>query len=112
METGRVSRNSGVRAQCRSSSSQAKPTHAQALFLQFKAECYSGGYSQLTAFIREWRAREDKAPPELSGHKVSCGLFMSAQPCRFSSPWPDLFHITVGEAVLQRMADQARERLG
>jgi transposase len=34
---------------------------AKALFAQIKAEGYAGGYSQLTAFIRDWRGREGKA---------------------------------------------------
>jgi transposase len=34
---------------------------AKALFAQIKADGYAGGYSQLTAFIREWRGREGKA---------------------------------------------------
>jgi len=34
---------------------------AKALFAQIKAEGYVGGYSQLTAFIRDWRGREGKA---------------------------------------------------
>ena len=32
----------------------------KALFTQIKADGYVGGYSQLTAFIRDWRGREDK----------------------------------------------------
>ncbi|MEO6626648.1 MAG: IS21 family transposase [Burkholderiaceae bacterium] len=35
---------------------------AKALFTQIKADGYVGGYSQLTAFIRDWRGREGKAP--------------------------------------------------
>jgi transposase len=35
---------------------------AKALFAQIKADGYVGGYSQLTAFIRDWRGREGKAP--------------------------------------------------
>ena len=35
---------------------------AKALFGQIKADGYGGGYTQLTAFIRGWRGREDKAP--------------------------------------------------
>lgn len=34
---------------------------AKALFAQIKAEGYVGGYSQLTAFIREWKGSEGKA---------------------------------------------------
>ena len=34
---------------------------AKALFAQIKAEGYSGGYSQLTAYIREWKGSEGKA---------------------------------------------------
>ena len=34
---------------------------AKALFAQIKAEGYTGGYSQLTAYIREWLASEGKA---------------------------------------------------
>ncbi|MEO6320525.1 MAG: IS21 family transposase, partial [Polaromonas sp.] len=32
----------------------------KALFAQIKADGYAGGYSQLTAFIRQWRGREGK----------------------------------------------------
>ena len=39
---------------------------AKALFTQIKADGYVGGYSQLTAFIRDWRGREGKAPHEAS----------------------------------------------
>ena len=35
---------------------------AKALFAQIKADGYVGGYSQLTAFIRDWRGKEGKAP--------------------------------------------------
>ena len=35
---------------------------AKALFAQIKADGYTGGYSQLTAFIRDWRGKEGKAP--------------------------------------------------
>jgi len=35
---------------------------AKALFAQIKADGYAGGYSQLTAFIRDWRGREGKSP--------------------------------------------------
>ena len=35
---------------------------AKALLAQIKADGYTGGYSQLTAFIRAWRGREGKAP--------------------------------------------------
>jgi len=35
---------------------------AKALLAQIKAEGYQGGYSQLTAFIRDWRGREGKTP--------------------------------------------------
>lgn len=35
---------------------------AKDLFAQIKAEGYEGGYSQLTAFIRDWRGRASKAP--------------------------------------------------
>jgi len=35
---------------------------AKALFTQIKADGYAGGYSQLTAFIRDWRGREGKEP--------------------------------------------------
>lgn len=34
---------------------------AKALFAQVKAQGYGGGYSQLTAFIREWKGSEGKA---------------------------------------------------
>ena len=34
---------------------------AKALFAQIRAEGYEGGYSQLTAFIREWKESEGKA---------------------------------------------------
>ncbi len=35
---------------------------AKALFLQIKAGSYSGGYSRVTDFIREWRQSEGKKP--------------------------------------------------
>ena len=35
---------------------------AKALFAQIKADGYVGGYSQLTAFIRDWRGSEGKVP--------------------------------------------------
>lgn len=35
---------------------------AKALFAEIKADGYTGGYSQLTAFIRDWRGKEGKAP--------------------------------------------------
>lgn len=35
---------------------------AKDLFAQIKADGYSGGYTQLTAFIRDWRGREGSAP--------------------------------------------------
>lgn len=35
---------------------------AKDLFAQIKADGYTGGYTQLTAFIRDWRGREGKAP--------------------------------------------------
>jgi len=35
---------------------------AKALFAQIRADGYAGGYSQLTAFLRDWRGREDKTP--------------------------------------------------
>ena len=35
---------------------------AKALFGQIKADGYTGGYSQLTAVIRDWRGKEGKAP--------------------------------------------------
>ena len=35
---------------------------AKVLFAQIKADGYGGGYSQLTAFIRDWRGREGKQP--------------------------------------------------
>jgi transposase len=42
-----------------------RPRHhrrtAKALFVQIKAAGYEGGYSQITAFIREWRGKEGKA---------------------------------------------------
>ena len=34
---------------------------AKALFAQIKLDGYAGGYSQLTAFVREWRGKEGKA---------------------------------------------------
>ena len=34
---------------------------AKALFAQIRADGYAGGYSQLTAFIREWKGSEGKA---------------------------------------------------
>lgn len=34
----------------------------KALFLQMKAEGYSGSYSRVTDFIREWRGRECNGP--------------------------------------------------
>lgn len=43
-----------------------RPKHnrrtAKDLFAQIKADGYAGGYSQLTAFIREWRADAGKKP--------------------------------------------------
>ena len=43
---------------------RAKPDRrtGKALFAQIRAEGYTGCYSQLTAFIRDWRGREDKMP--------------------------------------------------
>jgi len=42
-----------------------RPKHnrrtAKALFAQIKADGYAGGYSQLTAFIRDWRGKEGRA---------------------------------------------------
>jgi transposase len=35
---------------------------AKALFVQIKAEGYTGGYSRVTDFIRDWRGSEGKAP--------------------------------------------------
>jgi transposase len=35
---------------------------AKDLFAQVKADGYTGGYSQLTAFIRDWRGRASKTP--------------------------------------------------
>lgn len=35
---------------------------AKALFVQIKAEGYTGGYSRVTDFIRDWREHEGKAP--------------------------------------------------
>lgn len=35
---------------------------AKDLFAQIKEDGYTGGYTQLTAFIRDWRGREGKAP--------------------------------------------------
>ena len=35
---------------------------AKALLAQIKVEGYTGGYSQLTAFVRAWRGGADKAP--------------------------------------------------
>ncbi|OHC29422.1 MAG: integrase [Pseudomonadales bacterium RIFCSPHIGHO2_02_FULL_60_43] len=35
---------------------------AKDMFAQIKAEGYEGGYSQLTAFIRDWRGRASKTP--------------------------------------------------
>ena len=35
---------------------------AKALFVQIKAEGYTGGYSRVTDFIRDWRHTEGKAP--------------------------------------------------
>ena len=35
---------------------------AKALFAQIKADGYAGGYTQLTAFIRDWRGREGNLP--------------------------------------------------
>ena len=34
---------------------------AKALLAQIRAQGYTGGYSQLTAFVREWRGKEGKA---------------------------------------------------
>ncbi len=42
-----------------------RPKHhrrtAKALFAQIKASGYEGGYSQITAFVREWRGKEGKS---------------------------------------------------
>ena len=42
-----------------------RPKHnrrtAKALFAQIKADGYDGGYSQLTAFVRDWRGKEGRA---------------------------------------------------
>ena len=35
---------------------------AKALFAQIKADGYTGGYSRVTDFIRDWRGSEGKAP--------------------------------------------------
>ena len=35
---------------------------AKALFIQIKADGYAGCYCQVTAFVRDWRGREGKAP--------------------------------------------------
>jgi transposase len=35
---------------------------AKALFVQIKADGYTGGYSRVTDFTREWRGREGNAP--------------------------------------------------
>ena len=35
---------------------------AKALYAQIHADGYVGGYSQITAFIRQWRAHEGQAP--------------------------------------------------
>lgn len=35
---------------------------AKALYAQIRAAGYTGGYSQITAFIRDWREREGQAP--------------------------------------------------
>ena len=37
---------------------------AKALFAQIKADGYEGGYSQITAFVRQWRGREGKRSEE------------------------------------------------
>ena len=42
-----------------------RPKHnrrtAKALFAEIKAEGYAGGYSQLTAFVRDWRGKEGRS---------------------------------------------------
>ena len=34
----------------------------KALFAQIRTDGYAGGYSQLTALLRDWQSREDKTP--------------------------------------------------
>ena len=46
---------------------------AKALFAQIRTEGYSGGYSQLTAFIRDWRGREGKTPQAFVPLKFELG---------------------------------------
>jgi|SRR3989338_10320584 len=43
---------------------------AKDLFAQIKESGYVGGYSQLTAFIRDWRGREGKAPHAFESPRV------------------------------------------
>ncbi|TXT26586.1 MAG: transposase of ISThsp5 IS21 family [Gallionellaceae bacterium] len=46
---------------------------AKDLFARIKAEGYVGGYSQLTAFIRDWRGRASKTPHALVPLKFELG---------------------------------------
>ena len=46
---------------------------AKALLAQIKADGYGGGYSQLTAFIRDWRGREGKSAARLCAAAVCAG---------------------------------------
>jgi hypothetical protein len=44
---------------------------AKALLIQIQARGYTGGYSQLTAFIRQWRGKEGKAFPLKKSSMIS-----------------------------------------
>jgi transposase len=46
---------------------------AKALFAQIRTDGYSGGYSHLTAFIRDWRGREGKTPQAFVPLKFELG---------------------------------------
>ena len=66
------------------------------MFAQIKADGYGGGYSQLTAFIRDLRGRQGKQPHafvplqfelakpfNLTGVKKAWSLAVSTAVCRF-----------------------------
>ena len=61
MQTHGVSLDAEAGAPCRCHTKQNRRT-VKALFAKIKADGYLGGYSQLTAFIRQWRGSEGKAP--------------------------------------------------
>ena len=54
-----------------------RPQHerrtAKALLAQLRANGYSGCYSQLTKYIREWRAQEGKAPKAFGAAAIRAG---------------------------------------